>query len=153
MTWTAAEQFCVTDYGGHLASFHSEEEYIAVMNGLEEQHGTRPHGWIGLTDVSKEGVFVWSDGSSSIWTDNWVPGKPAGENGCVENSFQFPKWRDIKCAETAVHAISGARYSLGAICKRSAGELSPIKNKSTSIWLVVLLPEQGLVEARHTTSA
>ena len=70
LAWSAAENHCVTEFGGHLASFHSADEYNTVTSGLTAAHGAYPKGWIGLTDGGDGGTFEWSDGSSVVWTSN-----------------------------------------------------------------------------------
>ena len=106
MTWAAAEAYCVSEYGGHLASFHSTIEYTAVMAGLEDLHGTVPYGWIGLKDsssVTEGGTVVWSDGSAVDWL-NW-----GGLN---------KEWSGASC-----NVATTPQLPLGAVCKRSGTTL------------------------------
>ena len=122
-TWGAAEAYCVSEYSGHLASFHSAAEYTAVMAGLENLYGFVPYGWIGLTDAAQEGTFVWSDGSVVDWT-NWYPGEPSsggGQEDCVGNTdggLLFT-WNVHECSSTST-AFTGTSTFVdnGAICKR-----------------------------------
>ena len=53
------------DEGAHLVTITSEAEQI----WLEAVFGTRPH-WIGLTDVLKEGEWMWETGEPVTYT-NW----------------------------------------------------------------------------------
>ncbi|XP_041363357.1 echinoidin-like [Gigantopelta aegis] len=53
--------------------------------------------WIGLTDVLKEGSFVWTDGSTLDWT-NWAKGEPnsyGGDEDCVLQTDRG--WIDVSC--------------------------------------------------------
>ena len=57
--------------------------------------------WIGLTDETKEGEFVWQNSLEKLgkWT-NWIPGEPnqLGNEDCVEmKSFRGWQWNDGKC--------------------------------------------------------
>ena len=57
--------------------------------------------WIGLNDISSEGIFVWSDGSDSLYR-NWGRRQPNNDRGvgdCVSH-YNDPDWRDRPCTET-----------------------------------------------------
>ena len=106
-TWDQAETYCKDTFGGHLASFHSDQEFNAVYDALSSVRGAAPNGWIGLNDLTAEGTFVWSDGTSVVYT-NWKSGEPndAGNNeDCGE--LTGAKWIDAPCDRTQ-----------SAICKR-----------------------------------
>ena len=136
MNWAAAEAYCVSAFGGHLASFHSAAEYTAVMDGLEACHGTLPLGWIGLTDIAQEGTFVWSDGSLLVWT-NWEtqPDNYNFSEHCVENMHSSVihnriTWNDNSCSKMHIStAFDGNEqvYPFGAICK------SPTASPATAL--------------------
>ena len=54
--------------------------------------------WIGLNDITTEGSFVWSDGSSVTHT-KWTSGEPNNEfniQDCVM-STRDGKWEDSQC--------------------------------------------------------
>ncbi len=56
--------------------------------------------WIGLSDVTMEGTFVWMDGSTSTYS-NWRPGEPAGgytEQCVVAMKHTSNKFNDIRCS-------------------------------------------------------
>ncbi|XP_029941424.1 macrophage mannose receptor 1-like [Salarias fasciatus] len=66
--WANAEAECVKEQG-HLASFHSEEEFsflIAHMPG---------EAWVGLNDRTTEGHFVFTDGTQADFLP-WGKGQP-----------------------------------------------------------------------------
>ena len=57
--------------------------------------------WIGINDISKEGVFVYESNSEPVTWTNWGPGEPNnGGNGlrngdCVR--LKQEEWWDLNC--------------------------------------------------------
>jgi len=87
MTWTDAKQACI-NMNGHLVTIANASEQSFVFN-------TWPSGWIGFTDESVEGTFVWVTGEPVNYT-NWNPGEP--NNAGNEDYAQFVsggKWNDL----------------------------------------------------------
>jgi hypothetical protein len=87
MLWTDAKQACIS-MGGHLVTLSNISEQTFVFN-------TWPSGWIGFTDESVEGSFVWVTGEPVTYT-NWNPGEP--NNAGNEDYAQFVgggKWNDL----------------------------------------------------------
>jgi hypothetical protein len=87
MIWTDAKQACI-GMGGHLVTIANESEQTFVFN-------TWPSGWIGFSDESVEGNFVWVTGEPVTYT-NWNPGEP--NNAGNEDYAQFVgggKWNDL----------------------------------------------------------
>ncbi|EFJ43199.1 hypothetical protein VOLCADRAFT_37569, partial [Volvox carteri f. nagariensis] len=61
LTWDDAAAFCSTQHiGGRLPSLASAAEADAVLSLWSKLSY-----WVGLSDVAKEGSFVWADGNSS----------------------------------------------------------------------------------------
>ena len=97
LTWPAAESSCMGWGEGHLVSISGAEEQGIVYDLL------RPTGdgaWIGLTDATSEGTFVWSTGEQLTFK-NWATDEPDGmtaEKDCV---FEGPpmkfNWDDYRC--------------------------------------------------------
>ncbi|XP_035671951.1 glycine-rich cell wall structural protein 1.0-like [Branchiostoma floridae] len=64
---------------------------------------TRPTVWIGLTDVKKEGTFVWEDGEELGGFSDWWWGEPNNEPGddadCVrmKSAAWLKTWKDTPC--------------------------------------------------------
>jgi hypothetical protein len=56
LDWSGARNKC-REWGGDLASFHSESEWQEAL--LNKPCSSVD--WIGLNDIVKEGEFVWSD--------------------------------------------------------------------------------------------
>ena len=71
LTWTAAEEFCVSK-GGHLASVASSFHWkklngFIASNGLENEVI-----WLGGINEERKREWSWSDGSN--WSEGeWVP--------------------------------------------------------------------------------
>ena len=84
--------------------------------------------WIGLNDMSREGGFIWSDGSAVAYV-NWDDGEPnnSGEEDCgLILAGKGGVWNDAKCDDrhkvwcNIVYLISTYLY-LSRRCARSAG--------------------------------
>jgi hypothetical protein len=151
MNWAAAEVYCVTVFGDHLASFHSAAEYTVVMAGLEACHGTLPLGWIALTDITQKGTFVWSDGSLLVWT-NWEtlgytqPDSLFGEH-CVETTIMYARynrmtWNDFLCTSTRSY-IQDGNEPFGAICKKNSNTPTPSTASPTTLAPTTPSPTQA----------
>ena len=55
--------------------------------------------WIGLNDVTKEGKFLWADGSHVTYT-NWASSQPDNRKdyeNCVEIAVHGGSWKDTSC--------------------------------------------------------
>ncbi|XP_077993991.1 macrophage mannose receptor 1-like [Glandiceps talaboti] len=102
-TWSEAEDYCI-NLGGHLASFHNNEEEAHVVANSDIKNYFEQF-WIGLNDRAEETGFVWSDGSAVSYI-NWGNGEPNDVNNedCVEMYFstQSPTgslWNDNRCGK------------------------------------------------------
>ncbi|QPN66536.1 C-type lectin domain-containing protein [Synechococcus sp. CBW1006] len=84
-TWTQAEANAVA-LGGHLATVGDANENQFLQDNFSypdpapgsvglERNQTRPSHWIGATDATIEGTWVWSSGESFNST-NWLTGQP-----------------------------------------------------------------------------
>mmetsp|Transcript_6959 Transcript_6959/g.9338 ORF Transcript_6959/g.9338 Transcript_6959/m.9338 type:complete len:1729 (+) Transcript_6959:360-5546(+) len=95
LTFSEAQSAC-TEAGASLVSIHSEDENGFVRGLLATDF------WIGLSDVSLEGTFLWDDGSSTSYT-RWYTGEPndyLGAEDCTEFYFSTGYWNDQDCSET-----------------------------------------------------
>nr|UCK81462.1 C-type lectin domain-containing type 1 protein 6 [Arenicola marina] len=104
------------ELGGELASIETSAEETAVFALLMAEYptaGTRPqYVYIGLSDLSSEGIFTWLDASVATYT-NWKAGDPddgtslqASGEDCVllesaDNLWStgngLTKWTDAPC--------------------------------------------------------
>ena len=105
LKWSEARSSC-TEYGGQLAEVESEDKMTAIAEA-KTSAGFTDALWIGLSDLAKEGTFVWaSTGKPAVYT-NWLKGEPNG--GGNENCGQIwhpswtgngNKWNDEPCTRT-----------------------------------------------------
>merc|ERR1719513_391649 len=103
ISWVEAMDIC-DRMGGYLAEIQTQEqaELIASIAMVEESLTGVGSWWIGLTDMSHEGRWMWSHSSiDSAYTD-WLPGHPSTEphntDDCVSISlFDNLLWRDAPC--------------------------------------------------------
>ena len=116
--WSVASLYCQTFCSSHLASFHSESDYLeaksliinsSYINLTAGFSGNHDQVWIGLNDISSEGNFQWSDGTSfkdyatdiSGGVHPWASYEPINWNNedCVH--FSGPSrnylWNDNDC--------------------------------------------------------
>jgi len=90
----SAEAACET-LGGTLASITSADmnsELVSLAGGNSV--------WIGLSDQSTEGTYVWEDGSEPTYT-SWASGEPndyGGAEDCVE-MWSSGNWNDDSCSD------------------------------------------------------
>ncbi|XP_048463829.1 C-type lectin mannose-binding isoform-like [Rhincodon typus] len=88
---------------GHLTSIHGNEQNQFIQNLIKTKDQTQPETWIGFSDCYQEGLFLWSDGSLSDFTQ-WKEGQPDNmeENeNCVHINSEGVggKWSDKNCTE------------------------------------------------------
>ncbi|KAJ8337036.1 hypothetical protein SKAU_G00382560 [Synaphobranchus kaupii] len=96
-SWIDAELHCLS-LGGNLASQHSQEDHFFLLV-LQMYSGAKGPFWIGLSDVHKEGAWLWSDGSRVDFTV-WNFGEPnssGGNEDCVHSNFGDGDWNDSLC--------------------------------------------------------
>ncbi|AFS83504.1 LamG-like jellyroll fold domain-containing protein [Candidatus Nitrosopumilus sediminis] len=88
---------------GHLVTITSqaEQDCVDLLVGSDRAY-------IGLTDVSFEGTFVWVTGEPLSYT-NWLAGEPNGgttENHAELNAFGAKKWNDVSDDDHNHHSLS-----------------------------------------------
>ncbi|KAJ8036335.1 Macrophage mannose receptor 1 [Holothuria leucospilota] len=107
-SWADAEFEC-NKGGGNLVSISGLEEMSYINSRLVLI--TESLLWIGGTDASREGGWMWSDNSAFRYL-NWASGEPnnAGEEGehCAEMYVSSGMWNDVDCNK-----------ALGYICKKN----------------------------------
>ncbi|XP_074543397.1 C-type lectin mannose-binding isoform-like [Halichoeres trimaculatus] len=101
MTWADAELHCVS-MGTNLVSIHSLEEQKFVETLIKNFDPAGAWTWIGLSDIHKEGHWMWSDGSAAnfLYWGGPQPDNAGGNEHCVHlyNEDEL-KWNDLPCAK------------------------------------------------------
>jgi len=100
-SWEAAKTECEQAGYDSLASIHSADENALLLS-------LSPAGamWIGFNDITTEGVWEWSDGTATVYT-NWKtatsePNDTVGNENCLEfigpSSLYPGEWNDAPCS-------------------------------------------------------
>jgi len=98
-SWSSAESYC-DGYDYHFVTIDDATE-DAWLDTTADSYSTQKW-WIGYNDVSTEGTWVWSDGSSSSYT-NWHSGEPnnSGNEDCGQlNRYTDGSWNDEPCGSS-----------------------------------------------------
>lgn len=93
--WAAADEYCRND-GGYLAHIDSPSENDLVYRIMTDQ-GVES-AYFGFTDAAAEGVWNWSHGEPSAYT-NWAANEPNAESPLEDYAmfyWQYPDgtWND-----------------------------------------------------------
>uniref|UniRef100_UPI0037E74650 macrophage mannose receptor 1-like n=1 Tax=Semicossyphus pulcher TaxID=241346 RepID=UPI0037E74650 len=97
-TWSGAQKECRKE-GGDLVSIRNVEDQSFVISQLG--YASTDELWIGLNDITIEGLFDWSDHSAVTFT-SWEFGKPAvatDADDCVLIRGANGNWADRWCDE------------------------------------------------------
>jgi hypothetical protein len=86
VTWLQAEAEAVA-LGGHLVTINNADEQSLLI----QLFGNQEDLWIGFTDQTTEGTWVWSSGEPVSYT-NWAPGEP-NNNG--DEDFAVMNWQPL----------------------------------------------------------
>ncbi|KAI4901336.1 hypothetical protein NFI96_020770 [Prochilodus magdalenae] len=98
-SWNKSRQYC-TDKGADLVIINSREE----QDFLSKAFG-HTEAWIGLTDIDREEVWRWVDGSA-LTTEFWWTGEPnnyEGDEDCAITHYSRARsagvstWNDYPC--------------------------------------------------------
>src|SRR5262249_49975762 len=73
-TWSNSEAEAVT-LGGHLVTVNDAAEQAFVYTTFSSYGAANHNLWIGLSDPTHTGNYVWSSGAPITYTD-WSPGEP-----------------------------------------------------------------------------
>jgi gliding motility-associated-like protein len=103
--------------GASLASVTSAAENAAILAAGNAAGYASGGFWIGFTDRTTEGTWVWEDGNTSAFT-NWNPGEPnnsncagstLGEDGAILQ-MSNGRWNDVYLQPTGV-CLAPASYN------------------------------------------
>ncbi|KAK2830272.1 hypothetical protein Q5P01_018203 [Channa striata] len=102
MTWADAELYCLSQKT-NLVSIYSLEEHNFVkslINNFDPANGLT---WIGLSDIHKEGRWMWSDGCRVkffFWEEDQPDDEGRREHCAHMNLGSQMKWNDNQCSYT-----------------------------------------------------
>ncbi|XP_008296434.1 lactose-binding lectin l-2-like [Stegastes partitus] len=102
LTWADAELHCLSE-GANLVSIHSLQEHNFVNSLIENFDPARAYTWIGLSDIHKEGSWMWSDGLQDkfVYFATGKPDNEAGQEHCAHTSWgPHFQWSDAPCSVT-----------------------------------------------------
>ena len=97
-TWYTAKSYCELVYGTSLASFHSSTEESACNLA---RYTNSYVAWIGYNDISSEGTWQWSDGTSNDYNVSWNSGEPndyGGEDCATFRAVASISLNDAPCS-------------------------------------------------------
>jgi len=117
-TWNEARSACLMQ-GYDLVTINDSAEESFLQS--QEAARSMSNVWIGYNDQSSEGLWAWTNGSSSY--TNWYPGEPNNYDGvedCAVDRFFDPtqnisseQWNDARCD-----------LAFSFICERQPGPTS-----------------------------
>jgi hypothetical protein len=100
MTWIEARNLAES-LGGRLVVVNDAAENQFITDSFTQPLNGAAF-WLGATDYSTEGTFVWIDGTPFVY-ENWAPGEPneAGDEDCastigIQNGQA--EWNDVPCS-------------------------------------------------------
>jgi len=96
-TWWDAEAEAVA-LGGHLVAVNDQAEQDFVYSIIMDSIATH---WIGYTDQAVEGVWLWTNGDTTSYTNwnlPWEPNNYMGIENCGAIEVAWGgKWNDLRC--------------------------------------------------------
>ena len=100
-TWNNADKKCKT-FGGRLAS--KIEKDLPALIKYARQYQKDHSWWIGMSDISQEGKWVWTDGTTGISKDNplWASGQPNNLKGREDCAILWNQ-RDMLLGDTTCY--------------------------------------------------
>merc|ERR1719500_581628 len=105
LDWFTASEYCIVN-GGHLVEIETQDQedqlaLLALTLSIKSM-------WIGLSDLDREGEWMWSYSGSTLDTDQvgdcWSEGRPndssSNHDDCVlfERESSRLKWFDSDCS-------------------------------------------------------
>jgi len=151
LTWIEANLAC-EQAGGYLAEPQSLEqmEFLAGIAGLEADFTGIRNWWIGLTDFSHEGTWIWTHSNQEVNQVFWGEGSPENSPGnsldCAFLALQEDNqlvWKDMDCSDQN----ADGKKKIAPLCQR--GDLQPDGSTTTT----AILPTTTTQAPATTTSA
>ncbi|KAF3848642.1 hypothetical protein F7725_015139 [Dissostichus mawsoni] len=106
LTWAESELQCLSE-GANLVSIHSQAENEFVRSLIKNFDPAERSTWIGLSDLHKEGSWLWSDGclEKFVFWDAGQPDNGLGKEHCVdinyvEKPFSSPPIKGLYCSNS-----------------------------------------------------
>ncbi|KAM5172732.1 CD209 antigen-like protein C [Mantella aurantiaca] len=105
LNWTNAENMCL-NRNGHLVIINSQAEQKFLLDNFKGLS------WIGLTDLEKEGIFKWIDGTGLSYTF-WDTGEPNDLLQLEDCVHMYDEgWNDSICSDNSSYAICEKRLEI-----------------------------------------
>ncbi|XP_052701956.1 perlucin-like [Crassostrea angulata] len=105
-SWVEATRMCEI-HGSYLVWVESAEEQTFVQNLLQGHHHEHNY-WLGGSDWTSEGTWLWEPYGKAINYTNWLHGQPDNshnaEHCLLLDRHSHYKWKDNDCHE-AFHYI------------------------------------------------
>ncbi|XP_041664061.1 lactose-binding lectin l-2-like isoform X1 [Cheilinus undulatus] len=102
VTWATAELHCVSQRA-NLVSIHSLAEQHFVKSLIRNFDPSERPTWIGLSDIHREGRWMWSDGLEVNFM-SWLPGQPDNDRRkehCAHMNWgSLKRWNDMSCSKS-----------------------------------------------------
>ncbi|XP_060593187.1 perlucin-like protein [Ruditapes philippinarum] len=99
LTFSEARAYC-QHRGSYLVRLDTFAEYTFLAGILKKTNAG--HTWMGLTDISHEGIWRWFDTKEHATFSDWGAGEPNNDKGaedCVHFGYnQNYKWNDVSCS-------------------------------------------------------
>uniref|UniRef100_A0A7E4VNF0 C-type lectin domain-containing protein n=1 Tax=Panagrellus redivivus TaxID=6233 RepID=A0A7E4VNF0_PANRE len=104
LTFIQAENYCQTNFGGHLASINSAFDNMLIIDYARIRFDVVGLFYIGLLDINADDNWKWQDGTPVDYTD-WVVDLPFHPS-CVNMDISSAKWYTFDCYTQAFFLCS-----------------------------------------------
>ena len=101
MQYHEAKYYC-EQRGAHLVNSQSRTENSFLKERIGRLKGDAY--WLGLNDLSVEGIWKWENSSAPIAFKDWAPGEPKSSQGENNDCAWFDntrlyQWDDVPCTQ------------------------------------------------------